>query len=91
MARYKVGSPKHYCPICKETRKTYVTDSREVEFGRRRRRLCTTCKNRFTTYELAVPPYMSIEDFRIQAGQVAEMKKTAEKGLATLLGKLHTV
>jgi transcriptional repressor NrdR len=41
------------CPFCKEQRTDKVIDSRATEGGKviRRRRLCLTCKRRFTTYE----------------------------------------
>ena len=40
------------CPICKKG-ETSVVDSRPTEDGTaiRRRRLCTACNERFTTYE----------------------------------------
>jgi transcriptional repressor NrdR len=48
-----------YCPFC-QTEDTKVTDSRLSSDGAevRRRRVCTVCKERFTTYErceLAMP------------------------------------
>jgi len=41
------------CPYCKETRKDRVIDSRATEGGTviRRRRECTACKKRYTSYE----------------------------------------
>lgn len=43
------------CPYCAST-EVYVVDSREANEGMsiRRRRACTRCKKRFTTYENAV-------------------------------------
>lgn len=39
------------CPVC-EGKKAYVTDSRYVSSGAiRRRRECSLCKHRYTTYE----------------------------------------
>ena len=46
-----MNSPK-YCQKCgKETR---VIDSRDAETGVRRRRMCDSCKYRFTTLEITL-------------------------------------
>lgn len=44
-----------YCPFCNHT-ETQVKDSRDTEEGRivRRRRICTKCQSRFTTFERVV-------------------------------------
>lgn len=39
------------CPTCLD-RATTVVDSRPTTNGRRRRRQCVSCNNRFTTYEV---------------------------------------
>jgi transcriptional regulator NrdR family protein len=39
------------CPRCSAVR-NYVKDSRPNHFGVRRRRVCMTCKYRWTTYEV---------------------------------------
>lgn len=39
------------CPGCNSIR-TKVIDSRDHEFGRKRRRLCQRCGERFTTWEM---------------------------------------
>ncbi len=37
-----------------------VVDSRSIERGVRRRRVCGTCKRRFTTYERVAPPSIKV-------------------------------
>ncbi len=53
------------CPNC-GTRKSSTIDSRPDEKGHvRRRKECTNCANRFTTYETLIPPderYLSPAD-----------------------------
>ena len=39
------------CPVCDELESS-VTDSRSVVEGIRRRRECSNCKTRYTTYEV---------------------------------------
>lgn len=46
------------CPYCDGD--SSVTDSRAIEDGVRRRRLCGQCKRRFTTYERAAPPAVRV-------------------------------
>jgi len=43
------------CPHCKDTAGSYVTDSRAITDAIRRRRECSSCKSRYTTYERVVP------------------------------------
>lgn len=54
------GSGSFQCPKCQSP--TGVLDSRPGPGGRtiRRRRVCRTCENRFTTYELAVEEYAHV-------------------------------
>lgn len=56
MGRYP---PSMRCPVCGAD-ETKVIDSRPAEAGTsiRRRRLCATCGNRFTTYERGTPLLM---------------------------------
>ena len=44
------------CPYCGE-RETRVLDSRPVEIRIRRRRECSRCGKRFTTYEVVERPF----------------------------------
>ncbi len=46
------------CPRC--SNETQVIDSRDSSECVRRRRECTVCKQRFTTYERAEPPHLSV-------------------------------
>jgi len=54
------GSGSFQCTLCQAP--TGVLDSRPGPGGRtiRRRRICRTCENRFTTYELAVEEYANV-------------------------------
>jgi transcriptional repressor NrdR len=56
------------CPFC-QTANTYVKDSRESDEGKviRRRRLCSKCKGRFTTFE------------RIQLREITIIKRSGAK------------
>lgn len=45
---------KLVCPHCGHKGKTKVIDSRDAETGRRRRRVCLVCHQRFTTTERIV-------------------------------------
>lgn len=42
-----------FCPNCEEIRTVTNADSRATKRGRRRRKYCLTCQQRFTTYEEA--------------------------------------
>lgn len=60
------------CPFCKDKEKeTSVLDSRPTEEGAviRRRRVCSSCKERFTTFE------------RIQYREFSVLKKNGEKSI----------
>lgn len=46
------------CPYCSGD--SQVVDSRTSSDGVRRRRLCTACKRRFTTYEQIAPPSIKV-------------------------------
>jgi transcriptional repressor NrdR len=46
------------CPYCGGD--SQVVDSRTSSDGVRRRRLCATCKRRFTTYEQIAPPSIKV-------------------------------
>ena len=48
-----------FCPKCKSA-DTQVVDSRDAHEGVRRRRLCATCKFRFTTYERVELPIIAV-------------------------------
>lgn len=48
------------CPYCGE-RDTRVLDSRPAEMKIRRRRECTQCGRRFTTYEIVERPLLMVE------------------------------
>ena len=48
------------CPYCGE-RDTRVLDSRPAEMKIRRRRECTRCGRRFTTYEIVERPLLMVE------------------------------
>ena len=48
------------CPYCGE-RDTRVLDSRPAEMEIRRRRECTRCGRRFTTYEIVERPLLMVE------------------------------
>lgn len=43
------------CPKC-ASRRTRVVDSRQTQNGIRRRRGCLDCAERWTTYEITLPP-----------------------------------
>ncbi len=42
------------CPYCQHERTRVIDTSHDARDGIRRRRLCTSCESRFTTYERAV-------------------------------------
>ena len=46
------------CPYCDSD--SNVVDSRAVDRGVRRRRVCSSCKRRFTTYERVAPPNIKV-------------------------------
>ena len=48
------------CPYCGE-RETRVLDSRPVEIRSRRRRECSRCGKRFTTYEVVERPLLMVQ------------------------------
>ena len=47
------------CPYC--TRDSSVTETRVTADGMRRRRVCTACKRRFTTYEKLGAPGLKVQ------------------------------
>lgn len=47
------------CPYCGKD--SNVTETREVIDGLRRRRVCNTCRRRFTTYERVGQPSLKVE------------------------------
>lgn len=47
------------CPFCGSS--SNVTETRESPDGTRRRRVCSTCKRRFTTYERVGSPGLRVE------------------------------
>ncbi len=47
------------CPYCGKD--SNVTETREVTDGLRRRRVCNTCRRRFTTYERVGQPSLKVE------------------------------
>lgn len=47
------------CPVCQSC-ETQVVDSRDAGDGIRRRRLCSSCQHRFTTYERAEQPIITV-------------------------------
>jgi transcriptional repressor NrdR len=71
------------CPYC-ETEDTRVVDSRPAEEGRaiRRRRQCTTCGQRFTTFERSSVAVMVVK--RDQTAQLYESDKV-RRGLDSAL------
>lgn len=48
------------CPFC-GFEDTKVIDSRSTELKKRRRRECTSCEKRFTTYEIVEMPLIMVE------------------------------
>lgn len=48
------------CPSCNSTRSA-VVDSRDSDTGRRRRRSCLSCKERYTTWEMTEATVHSYE------------------------------
>lgn len=56
------------CPKCKGDSR--VTDSRLTNKALRRRRACTSCGHRWTTYELSVDVNALLADFRKQADEI---------------------
>jgi transcriptional repressor NrdR len=84
------------CPYCDS--ETGVTETRSTADGMRRRRVCGTCKRRFTTYERAGAPGIKVHkrDGRIEPFDrdklVAALRRvTAHRGVAdTALGRIST-
>lgn len=72
------------CPFCASSR-TRVVDSRPIEGGAaiRRRRICSGCRNRFTTYERSVVPLVVRKrDGRLEPFQVEKIRVGLESALA---------
>ena len=53
------------CPNCQKYCYGKVIESRQTDYGRRRRRICELCDNRFTTIEKCVTTRRTYEDFKI--------------------------
>jgi transcriptional repressor NrdR len=75
------------CPYCKS--ESSVTETRVTADGMRRRRVCGTCKRRFTTYEKVGAPGIkvhkrdgSIEAFERDKLLAALRRVTAHRGVA---------
>jgi transcriptional repressor NrdR len=75
------------CPYCES--ETSVTETRVTSDGMRRRRVCTTCKRRFTTYERVGAPGIKVHkrDGRVEPFDrdklvVALRRVTAHRGVA---------
>ena len=47
------------CPYCESD--SSVTETRQIDGGLRRRRVCGTCRRRFTTYEKVGSPGLKVE------------------------------
>lgn len=78
------SSVEMQCPFCASSR-TRVLDSRPIEGGTaiRRRRLCNSCENRFTTYERSVVPLMVRKrDGRFEPFQVEKIRAGFASALA---------
>jgi transcriptional repressor NrdR len=56
-ARYRRRSVQ--CPYCESD--SSVTETRSIDGGLRRRRVCGTCRRRFTTYEKVGSPGLKVE------------------------------
>ena len=72
------------CPFCASAR-TRVVDSRPIEAGTaiRRRRVCASCGNRFTTYERSVVPLVVRKrDGRLEPFQVEKVRAGFVSALA---------
>lgn len=84
------------CPYCES--ETGVTETRSTADGMRRRRVCNTCKRRFTTYERAGAPGIkvhkrdgTIEPFDRDKLVAALRRVTAHRGVADVaLGRIAT-
>jgi transcriptional repressor NrdR len=61
-SRYATGSALVKCPFCKKEENVKVLDSRSASdgFAIRRRRICTKCNRRWTTYEHADNPHIKV-------------------------------
>ena len=57
--RYRIGEIAMKCPFC-GFEDTKVIDSRPSEGKKRRRRECTSCGKRFTTYEVVEKPMLMV-------------------------------
>ena len=57
--RYRIGEIAMKCPLC-GFEDTKVIDSRPSEGKKRRRRECTSCGKRFTTYEVVEKPMLMV-------------------------------
>ena len=59
------------CPECNgESR---VIDSRDTDDARRRRRICLTCKHRYTTYEIHAAAYERLQTVKIDITNIESM------------------
>ncbi len=68
-----------YCPYCAST-DTHVLESRLLDTTLRRRRECTGCGNRFTTYEKAVLTLSVLKkDGRTQNFDYSKLQHSIEK------------
>jgi transcriptional repressor NrdR len=84
------------CPYCES--ETSVTETRSTSDGMRRRRVCGTCKRRFTTYERVGAPGIKVHkrDGRIESFDrdklVAALHRvTAHRAVADVaLGRIAT-
>jgi len=72
------------CPFC-DTEDTRVVDSRPADSGRsvRRRRACTRCDHRFTTYErIEMAPAVRKRDGSLVPFEASKVRDGLEKALA---------
>lgn len=52
LPRYRFPTQAVTCPVCKEQTAITLESRFNKDFSRRRRRVCTECKHRYTTYEV---------------------------------------
>jgi transcriptional regulator NrdR family protein len=67
------------CPYCAEN--SLVIDSRPVDDGVRRRRVCATCERRFTTFEIVTDrdPAVFAKMLREQATELRKLANSLEQ------------